>query len=300
MMSLILCGCGGRPLSQREIVRGILFARQDNRYSVCLVLADQKGKGEGAEENKVVAAAGTTPAQALQAAEASLKGEAYYGLLDLVAFPSDTTWQEAREMGTLLYENAQPAPELSVFLLDDRLVDSWAEKGSTLYYEMRAIETTYKVHCGLQQIFAQEDFCAIPVYEGANGYGFSLLAKRAEPRHYHGLEGAQLAAVLCGQSSLLQGTYHAGNAFFSARAQVTVDGSMVQLHLRDCESTALTGSSEDLLALLRSELQSSFATMYTEMRNLGVDPFRLDFWQACTFGIGSVAEAPQLEVLFES
>lgn len=298
MMSLILCSCGGRPLSQREIVRGVLFTHQKDLYSVCLVLANQKEEGKKGEA--VVAAQGITPAQALQMAEESLQGEAYYGLLDLAALPTDVTWQTAREIGNLLYENVQPAPELSVFLLEERLVDSWAKRASDLYHDMKAVEATYKVHCGLQQLFVQEDFCAIPVYDGGSGYNFSLLAKGAAPIRCYGLAEAQLAAVLCGQSNRLQGVYHAGGAFVSARAQVTVDGSTVQLHLRDCEYKALTNSSEDLPKLLSSELQSSFSSLYAKMRDLGVDPFHLDFWHSCTFGPGRMAGDPRLDVLFES
>ena len=72
-MSLILSGCGGQSLSEREIVRGVLFTKQAQSYSVCLVLADQNAEGAQPESNKVSAAQGTTPAQALARAR-SLAG----------------------------------------------------------------------------------------------------------------------------------------------------------------------------------------------------------------------------------
>ena len=41
LCGLLLCGCGGQPLSKREIVRAVFFERQGSGYSVCLLLADQ-------------------------------------------------------------------------------------------------------------------------------------------------------------------------------------------------------------------------------------------------------------------
>ena len=38
LCSLLLCGCGGQPLSKREIVRAVFFAQQGEHYSVCLLL----------------------------------------------------------------------------------------------------------------------------------------------------------------------------------------------------------------------------------------------------------------------
>ena len=37
LMSLLLSGCGGQALSDREIVRGVFFTKQDKGYSACLV-----------------------------------------------------------------------------------------------------------------------------------------------------------------------------------------------------------------------------------------------------------------------
>lgn len=45
LCSLLLCGCGGQPLSKREIVRAVFFAQQGEHYSVCLLLADQNAPG---------------------------------------------------------------------------------------------------------------------------------------------------------------------------------------------------------------------------------------------------------------
>lgn len=298
LMSLLLSGCGGQPLSQREIVRGVLFDRQNGDYSVCLVLADQNGEETG-EANKVACAAGDTPAKALQNAEQSLPGSAYYGLLDLAALPADADWQTARELGMLLYENAQPAPELSVFVLDTKPVESWVREGAQLYQSMKALEETARVHCGLQQLFAQEDVCAVPGYTADGGYDLVLMPRDGDPVRCQGLAEAQLAAVLCGQTTCIQGTYANGSASCRARANVTVHNGTVQLHLREVELRSLYGGERDLKALLCQALQAAFASLDRRMQAAGADPFHLCFWQACTWGPGAVPEQTALEITFE-
>lgn len=298
-MSLLLCGCGGRPLSEREIVRGILFTRQNENYSVCLVLANQQEEKGGTGQNKIVAAQGRTPAQALEQAEESLYGDVYYGLLDLVAFPSDTDWSLAQEIGTLLYDNAQPAPELSVFLLGSQPVDSWADSADRLYNGMKSIERTYKIHCGLQQLFTQNNVCAIPAYTETGGYDYVILAQDATPLHCSGVTEAQLAAVLCGQTDRLQGSYNSGNAACTARAQVLMEDGVVQLHLRHVELKSLSPQEKPLQTVLTKELQRSFATLYEALKETGTDPFHMIFWQNVQGVSVSSSQAPTFEVVFE-
>ena len=59
LCSLLLCGCGGQPLSKREIVRAVFFAQQGEHYSVCLLLADQNAP-EGESAFKTASAAAPT------------------------------------------------------------------------------------------------------------------------------------------------------------------------------------------------------------------------------------------------
>lgn len=298
-MSLLLCGCGGRALSQREIVRGVLFDRQSGGYSVCLVLADQNAPDGQTDANKIACAAGDTPAQALQNAENSLTGSVYYGLLDLAALPSDLDWLTAQEVGMLLYENAQPAPELSVFVLDEDPARSWAEEGTALYKRMKSLEDTAKIHCGLQQLFTQSEVCAVPGYNAAGGYDLVLLPRDGVPLRCRGLAWAQLAAVLCGQTTRMQGSYADGAAVCTARTNVTVQNGTVQLHLREVELRALYGGDIDLQARLCEELQDGFSFLYRRMQSAGADPFHLAFWQANIYGPGAVPEQVRLEITFE-
>ena len=179
LCSLLLCGCGGQPLSKREIVRAVFFAQQGEHYSVCLLLADQNAP-EGESAFKTASAAAPTPAQALENAAATLPGTVYYGLLDAAALPVGADWEQAQEIGLLLYDHVQPAPELSVFLLDSADHD-WQQDAQGLYERMQAIEDRYKVHCGLQQLFTQHAGCAVPALPQGGGYDFTLLAQKERP-----------------------------------------------------------------------------------------------------------------------
>lgn len=299
-MSIVLSGCGGQPLSEREIVRGIFFAHQENEISACLVLADQKAES-GSDSNKIAAAKGKTPAQALARAEESLYGDVYYGLLDLVALPGDADLATVREIGELLYESAQPAPELSVFILDSACAQSWAKQGSALYTNMKSLEKTYKVHCGLQQLFTQKNACAIPGYHNGVGYDFYLLPAEGTPVRCSDLAGAQLAAALCGQTSYLQGTFASGRASCSARVQVLADENTLQLHLRDVNLTALDADlqKESLQILLQKELQTSFTNLQHEMQKADADPFHLAFWKFCANGSQSNDQQVAFRVIFD-
>ena len=164
--ALLLCGCG-QALSEREIVRAVFFARQQGAYSACLLLADQNAESDGVQY-KTVSARGDTAAQALHLAEDALPGRLYYGLLDLAALPPGCDWTDAQTLGTLLYDKAQPAPELSVFVLDTA-DHSWAADAASLYEDMKAVEREYDLHCGLQQLFTQADGCAVPAYRADSG-----------------------------------------------------------------------------------------------------------------------------------
>lgn len=207
--ALLLYGCG-QALSEREIVRAVFFARQQGAYSACLLLADQNAESNGVQY-KTVSARGDTVAQALHLAEDALPGRLYYGLLDLAALPPGCDWADAQTLGTLLYDKAQPAPELSVFVLDTA-DHSWAADAASLYEDMKAVEREYDLHCGLQQLFTQADGCAVPAYRADSGYDFALLAADGASVYVSGLQ-AQLAAALCGQTGRFFTPLRAGRPF---------------------------------------------------------------------------------------
>ena len=293
LAALLFCGCG-QALSEREIVRAVFFARQNGQYSVCLLLADQNA-GEDGVHYKTAAASGSTAAQALCRAEDTLPGQLYYGLLDLTALPTDCDWAEAQTLGTLLYDKAQPAPELSVFTLDNAPARSWVKDAAALYEDMKALETEYDLHCGLQQLFTQADICAVPGYRPDSGYDFCLLAKVVPARRMTGLS-AQLAAVLCGQSGRLFTSFAGGQAVCNTTVNVTVEDCTVQLHLRDTEFQTLGDANRDWSALFCKELQQIFTALTADN---ATDFFHLQFWHANLYGSGSAPPVPTLEIYFE-
>lgn len=292
-ITLFLCGCG-QALSEREIVRAVFFARQQGQYSVCLLLADQNNNEDGLHY-KTSSARGFTAAQALHRAETTLPGRLYYGLIDLAVLPADADWQTTRELGSLLYDKAQPAPELSVFVLDTAS-HSWAEDAAALYEDMKSVRSAYRLHCGLQQLFTQADCCAVPGYSADSGYDLLLLAKQQTASYRAASLAAQLAAVLCGQTDRFYATYAGGTALCRARVDVTVQDTTVQLHLRDAAFEALTQTGQNLQALFCAELQQAFAALTAAQ---SADFFHLQFWHANLYGPRSPAPAPQLTILWE-
>ena len=296
LVCLLFSGCGGQPLSKREIVRAIFFAQQGNSYSVCLLLADQNAR-EGESTFKTASAAAATPAKALENAAAALPGTVYYGLLDAAALPAGADWEQAQEIGLLLYDRAQPAPELSVFLLDGGKYD-WQQDVQDIYDRMRAIEDRYKIHCGLQQLFTQSTGCAVPALAQGSGYNFTLLAKNAITRRCTGLT-AQLAALLAGQTTRLETIYAADTAACTARAEVTAAGEKIQLHLHGADLRGLTAPMDEiaLRSALETDLQRSFAAL--TKTTAASDLFHFQFWQQCLYGPDAVLKTPLLQILWE-
>lgn len=293
---LLLTGCGGQPLSKREIVRAVFFEQQGSSYSVCLLLADQNAP-EGETAFKTASAAAPTPAQALKNAAATLPGTVYYGLLDAAALPAGATWAQAQEIGLLLYDRAQPAPELSVFLLDPAKHD-WQQDAQSLYERMQAAEDRYKIHCGLQQLFTQRTGCAIPALPQGTGYDFALLAKDAVPRRCQGLT-AQLAALLAGQTARLETTFAADTAACTARAEVTSTGDTIQLHLHGADLRSLGQLSDEtaLRQALETDLQKSFIVLSSAPA--ASDLFHFTFWQQALYGHNAAPTIPTLQILWE-
>lgn len=295
LMSMLLSGCGGIPLSEREIVRAIFLDKQGMEYSLCLLLANhdtQKGEGE---PYKTVAATGATPALALANAEANVQGTPYYGLLDLAALPAAADWTDVQQAGALLYDKAQPAPEISIFMLPNAADIHWAKDAGGLYDGMKAREKSAQLHCGLQQLFAQQNVCSLPVYR-PDGYGFMVLVKGQPAAYCEDELTASFAASLAGQAKAIQGRFAGGRAECSAKVTISVVGRSVELQLRQLRVTALQGkaSEETLKKLLAAELQLQFEAL----ASLQGDPFRFQFWQASRWGNDTPLLRPTLTVSF--
>lgn len=299
VMSMLLSGCGGKPLSEREVVRALFFDHQEGAYSVCLLLADQNAGKEGQSEYKTASAAADTPALALAAAEKSLSGSVYYGLMDLAALPADCDYPLAQNLGQLLYDKAQPMPELSVFLLPDKKELDWAEDAGMLYDGMKACERGYDLHCGLQQLFARQECAALPLYRESGGFDFVVLEKGEPPARYTGTVQSALAAALAGQGRRLRGSFAGGDARCNARLGVARSGGIVQLQLYGMELQALRDKTtqQALQEQLSRELQTAFAGLTAE-KTAG-DAFYFSFWQACLWGDKRPTPL-RLEIRFES
>lgn len=287
--AFLFAGCAGRPLVEREIVRAIFFAKEGGSSHAVLLLQDQQS--EDSSDYNVASGKGDTPAQALADAEAGLDGVMFYGLTDLVALPFHCSWEELQGFAALLYETAQPSPEITLFLLDDRTVSRLQETAGQLYDEMQAAEKKYQLCCGLESVLCQGEEAELPCWQG-NDYGFAVLCRGQQTIRYVEPVRAQLAAVLSGQSRQLEFVFADDSISCRTSASVLVQAQSSQtcvfLRLEDTSLTALTDQvprgEEQLRQLLAEELQNAFSQMCTDLKAMGADPFRLSFWQTCLQG----------------
>ena len=283
LLTMLLCGCSQHTLASREIVRAVCFGA-DNE--VCLIL-------EGKEENdyRAIQGEGDTMAQALDAAQQQLTGQAYYGLMDVAVLPTTVDFRQARELGELLYEKAQPAPESTVFAAD------WnGDTAAELYDRLRQMQ---EPHCGLERLFEQEDCCFIPLWQ-KDSFGYLLLQQERTER-VNQPESATLIAVLCGQSGHVDMTFANNTAHITADARVSVEPTaqqtLVTVTLRDVKLSTLTPTMEERMAQQR--LADSWQQAFSRYAPLPADPFRLDFFASCRFGAEQKAAAPKLSIAFE-
>ena len=172
---------------------------------------------------------------------------------------------------------------------------SWAADAASLYEDMKAVEREYDLHCGLQQLFAQADGCAVPAYRADSGYDFALLAADGASVYVSGLQ-AQLAAALCGQTGRFFTAFAGGQAVCDTRVNVTAEDTTMQLHLRNTDFQPLGAYNEDWQALLCTELQQAFSALTADD---SADFFHLQFWHVNLCGPGSALPVPRLEILFE-
>lgn len=298
-----LTGCAGKPLAEREIVRAVFFAREGGQYQAVLLLQDQQS--EEAAAYRTSAGAGDTAAQALSNAAGGLDGTVFYGAMDAVGLPPGSGWAELRQFAELVGDTARPAPDVSLFLLDQRSAARLEETAGELYDDLRQCEKRYAVHCGLEMPAAQPDAAALPCWQGG-GYGFAILCRDAEPLRYTEALRAQLAAILCGQAGRLDlqldGDAVSCQAAVTVRCRPSPDCLRVQLVLADARLAPLAPDApqqEDALrALLRQELETAFARLCTDAGAAGADPFRFSFWAQNLLGPDAAPLPAVLQVIF--
>ena len=287
-LALLLAGCG-QPLSQREIIRAAFFENTDHGATAVLLVEDTD-LPEGETGYKTVTATADTYALAMDEAEQTLPGSAFYGLMDIAALPHLTTWAQAQEIGSLLYKKAQPAPEIDLFMLDDTVPTALEDKAGGLYDAMKAAEKQYHLQTGLERLAASDALCTLPVWQ-KEGYGYAILRKSGASAYYLQPLCAQLAAILSGQSSVLSCTFAQGSARCKGDAAVlfepepTDTGVCVtaRLMLKDISLIDLQGTDrgeEMLQAELAGELQQAFRIL----ANSQGDPLRFSFWAQNLFG----------------
>lgn len=291
-LALLLGGCGAPLLSEREVVRGIFFEKEEAGYKAVLLVADQKGteNGAGTESFRAVAGGASSPDAALRAASEMLEGEVFYGLTDLAVLPVEARWEELVDLGELLYRQAQPAPRIMLYARE-RGTQPLEEQAEGLYQDLRDAQRRYGLGNGLPALFAQPTECALPVWQGT-GYGFGFWQKGRPAAQYSDGLTAQLSAILSGQAYRLNVRYAGGQAEIQAAAsvhcQVEADGqTMLLLRLRSVRVSDLSGQDRDeeqLLQALRSQLQQDFAQLIAHVQSGGFDPLRLSLWRFARLG----------------
>lgn len=308
-ISLLLCGCTAAPLlSQREIVHAVFLQQHGTQSTALLLLADntQAAEGEKAPSFRTSIGRGQNPAQALERAESSLDGQVFYGLMDLAVLPLESDWQDTVEAASLLYQRTKPAPQILLLMMEELPDEQLAEGASSLYQEMIAAEERYGLKNGLQMVFAAQNECALPVWQGT-GYGFSFLQRGKENLVITDALSAQLAAVLAGQAGCLDCDFSYGQGDVQAQASVQHKSDQPgenQLHLTltNPDIQDLSGHQQDqeqLEQLLNTELEQSFSAFVPKLYTDHFDPLRTTVWVTATSGLQPQIIAPQLFIHFD-
>ncbi len=209
------------------------------------------------------------------------------------ALPVGADWEQAQEIGLLLYDRAQPAPELSVFLLDSADHD-WQQDAQGLYERMQAIEDHYKVHCGLQQLFTQHAGCAVPALPQGGGYDFTLLASKGKGRTPPLYRPDGPAGCVSGRADHPPGNHlrrrhrrlhrpRRGDSLTAVRSSSTCTALT-------CAAWPPRQTKAALRKALEADLQTSFAVL--TKATAASDLFHFGFWQQCVYGPNAAPKTP--------
>ena len=304
LFSLLLSGCGGKPLVEREIVRAMFFLPHAGGCQAVLLLQDQESEKPTAYTT--ASGTGKTAARALADAVQGLPGTPFYGVMDLAVMPADSNWEQLQAMVDLIRDTAQPSPEVSLYLIEDADAALLPDQAGQMYDAIQQCEKRYHLQCGLETLGQQEGCAAIPVYGGLP-YGFTLQTSDDTRRQYQEPVDAQLAAVLCGQTDRLDMMF--GDGAYSCQAaarticQADPERLNVRLILSDTRLAALHEESESseteaISAALTYALQQAFARLCADAENMQVDPYRFRFWETGLLGSGAPPLPVTLQVEF--
>lgn len=306
-LCIFLCGCAQAPLlSQREVVHGVFFQTHGKTSTALLLLADQPKEQNGENAGyKTVVGTGETPAQALERAESSLDGQVFYGLMNLAVLPAEGDWQSTTELGRLLYEKAQPAPQIALFMMESISAQELTENASQLYESLEKALDKYGIRNGLQSLFSSQKECALPVWQGT-GYGFLFLQKDRAGLVLEDALSAQLAAVLCGQADRFVCDFSQGTAAVQGKAMVqhrVQEEGNAELYLTlddpELQELGLTQRNEDRLKqVLREELAQAYGQIVSATCVPGFDPLQMQVWVWAACGATEELPQPGLTVSF--
>ena len=297
LAALLLCGCGTPLLSQRSIVRAVFFDETDGAARALLLLGEN-----AAGEMECAVGRGETPQQALYNAEQNAPGTVFYGLMELAALPAGWEQEKLLAYGRLLLQEAQPAPEVQVLLLGAE--PPRPNDAEALYRALCAAQKKYGMQSSLAGLFARENECALPVWQG-DGFGLVFLRQGGARTSYGPSLAAQLAAVLCGEADRFDCTLPGGNAALTARAalyrQAEPDGTALILTLKDAQLHALAGgeTGQTLTDAAETALHSAFRQILQDTVQAGGDPLGLRVFDFSVLGAGKSAPRPRLEIFWQ-
>lgn len=303
VVCLCLSGCRQQTLAQREIVRAVFFEEEEKQCKAVLLVEDTD-LPEGESGYKTAEATANTFEKAIREAEQSLDGTPFYGLMDLAALPVEADWETVTKIGEMLYQQAQPAPEMDLFLVDTE-GSPLPKSAGELYDTLRAETEAMEWNGGLERIFVQDAFCALPMWRDGE-LGLAFLRQGMESEMIPAGLTTQLGAVLCGQMRRIDTYFDEEQADCSAKVTVEwnaeKDGVEILLHLRQATLRSLDGEEEnssDLESKLTEEMQEAFSELNETAARLGADPFRLQFWQETMTGKGETMPSAQLQIEIE-
>lgn len=306
--AVLLCGCGSRLLSEREIARAVLLEQTTQGYQAVLLINDQQS--EESPAYKVAQATAETAAEAWARAERTLPGELFYGLTDLLVLPSDCNWNTASEIVRLAEQTIRPAPQVNVCLMDrSSQGESLADHAAEWYEKVRTLQKEFALRTGMQTIFSDPEGCSLPVLQ-QEGYGFAFLERDGETFRCHNDLQSQLAAVLCGSAGKMNGMFSCDGQMLEFRADVriavqpqTPDSIRVFLTFQSEQLDLLSAqdsSAQTLRAMLDKAIQMEFHSLMARIGQEQSDPFDLQFWTENRFGPADDNLDVQLSIFHDS